>query len=863
MTRIRLLLGSLALLLVAGVALLVLRALDSIEEEEQLRHEVVASRVFDELERELTSLLEREEERSFLEYRTLYVPEGQLPGNATLSVSPLAEGPTDPYVVGWYQIEPDGELNLPWNPTEVEELAVASSGYQLKKDASDLGDAEVTIATVTEPLRGSVEDEWAARVEDDDADGKAAEAEQARRQRLLDEAWQADEERRRTEAEERRREEEAALAEREAAAVPAQEAAVAGAVPGDDDEEAPAGAAKERRKDDAAAAPEPTPEAAPEAEKQAEEEAEDDADYDEIQVEADSRPAPVATTSSSPARRSGGRASAGGKLKRPTKKQQSDREVLESLNRGSTSRSRRQTKSEAYNVDNTDVFQQQAEPAAGEAGAGADAEAGDANARNEELALAEPEVPFEPTPAQTTEELLRDLSVETEGDLGGGLAGGEAGPALVAGVETSGARSSEAATAPASATVSAAEPVTLPPAKTKPKSTTQAETRAIPRPKKEAPPPAAPEVTEVLVTVDPFTGYRPDAHHLVLHRDVRVGKDRYVQGLVVQLPALVEALQGTVVGVDLEDALQLRWPDIGVTTGATSIEPTHTFEHTFADPFDSLTAVASMALLPRSGGGGDPRRWVLWLALLLGVVGVAGFGVLERSVAVVVQFAERRANFVSAVTHELKTPLTAIRMYGEILRDGMVADEAKKQEYYGTITTESDRLGRLINNVLELSALEKGTRTMRVEVGELGPVLDEVVQILGPHARDRGLELITEVADDAGPVRFDRDALLQVVINLVDNAIKFSAGNGGDRIVLRADAGGLSIRDHGPGIPPRQLKRVFQPFFRGERELTRNTKGTGIGLSLVQGLVEEMGGRVSANNHPQGGLVVRISFANS
>ena len=109
-------------------------------------------------------------------------------------------------------------------------------------------------------------------------------------------------------------------------------------------------------------------------------------------------------------------------------------------------------------------------------------------------------------------------------------------------------------------------------------------------------------------------------------------------------------------------------------------------------------------------------------------------------VSVVVSYAERRSNFVAAVSHELKTPLTAIRMYGEMLRDGMVPSEAKRDEYYRHITVESERLSRLINNVLEFSRLEKGTREMAlVTAARSAPVVREVAELLRPHVERAGV----------------------------------------------------------------------------------------------------------------------------
>jgi signal transduction histidine kinase len=147
------------------------------------------------------------------------------------------------------------------------------------------------------------------------------------------------------------------------------------------------------------------------------------------------------------------------------------------------------------------------------------------------------------------------------------------------------------------------------------------------------------------------------------------------------------------------------------------------------------------------------------------------------------------------------------------------------------------------------------------------PVVREALAKLAPHVERQGFELSLE-ADEALPdVDLDRDALTQVVFNLVDNAVKYARSASDKRIVVGCrvrpgDKGSMEIvvRDHGPGVPNEELGRIFEPFFRREDELTRTTKGTGIGLALVKELVESLGGRVTAENVEDGGFRVRVSL---
>jgi signal transduction histidine kinase len=219
---------------------------------------------------------------------------------------------------------------------------------------------------------------------------------------------------------------------------------------------------------------------------------------------------------------------------------------------------------------------------------------------------------------------------------------------------------------------------------------------------------------------------------------------------------------------------------------------------------------------------------------------------------------------VAAVSHELRTPLTAIRMYAEMLRDGLVASESKRAEYYETITDESERLSRLIDNVLEFSRLEQDRPPPDLVIGGLEDVVREAVSKLAAHARREGFEIELDCADDLPRVGYDRDAMTQIVFNLVDNAIKYARDAERKSIAIRLVVAGpnveLRVRDWGPGAPSDQLERIFEPFYRVGEELTRTTEGTGIGLALVRELARGMGARVRAETPPGGGLEVVVDM---
>ncbi len=365
----------------------------------------------------------------------------------------------------------------------------------------------------------------------------------------------------------------------------------------------------------------------------------------------------------------------------------------------------------------------------------------------------------------------------------------------------------------------------------------------------------------------PMASALVDGKHLLLYRtSLREGASVVQQGLLVNLPALARWLQERVLGQgDLAEFIELDFGTLDASRddgfASSSLEQKRfIYQHRFGEPFEELTARLSLAPLPDGGGA----AYIYSIAALLIVVATFGLWAVYRMVAVAVHFAERRSNFAAAVSHELKTPLTAIRMYGEMLRDGMVTHEDKRDEYYSTITTEAERLTRLINNVLEFSKMEHGERELDMISGSMGSVVEDVTRILATHAKDQGFALTCHVEKDLPSVQYERDALAQILFNLVDNSLKYAAE--ADRKVVevhcqsRGEGVDVTVRDFGPGISREHRPYIFDAFYRGESELTRKSKGTGIGLALVKGLAEKMGASVSAENCDQGGFAVCVRF---
>ncbi len=223
-----------------------------------------------------------------------------------------------------------------------------------------------------------------------------------------------------------------------------------------------------------------------------------------------------------------------------------------------------------------------------------------------------------------------------------------------------------------------------------------------------------------------------------------------------------------------------------------------------------------------------------------------------------IELGQQQQNFVSAVSHELKTPLTSIRMYSEMLREGWVTEE-RRRGYYDFIHDESERLSRLINNVLQLARMTRNSLPIELKPVTVSKLIDGIYSKVSSLVEQMSFELELSCDDEVGRVivAVDEDAFSQIIINLVDNALKFSSHADKQRVEIscypfRNGDIGFSIRDYGPGVPEDQIKKIFQLFYRSENELTRETSGTGIGLGLVNQLVQAMNGKVDANNRQPG-----------
>lgn len=263
------------------------------------------------------------------------------------------------------------------------------------------------------------------------------------------------------------------------------------------------------------------------------------------------------------------------------------------------------------------------------------------------------------------------------------------------------------------------------------------------------------------------------------------------------------------------------------------------------------------------GAGDDARTWRVILNTVVegrkrdrvsGVVAVLHDVTKEKEIA------RMKSDFVSNVSHELKAPLASIKAYAEMLLDDEAADEAEAKEFLGVIAAETTRLGRLIENILNLSRLESGLIQANKTDLAVTEILRDVGDVMTPQAVQKNIRIEADLAPVFFRVNGDRDMLYQAVLNVVSNAVKYTPEGGRVRISTYLDDGSVvvDVADTGYGIPPEDIGRVFEKFYRSQHS-AKAAGGTGLGLSLVKHVVETIhGGRVALESQVGKGSVFRI-----
>jgi signal transduction histidine kinase len=423
--------------------------------------------------------------------------------------------------------------------------------------------------------------------------------------------------------------------------------------------------------------------------------------------------------------------------------------------------------------------------------------------------------------------------------------------------------------------------------KTQPRKTKRKETTALPEQKAQpailgrdeqqsAKQPARIEIFES--EIDPFEFSLLGSGQFVLYRKAWRNEHRYIQGILLDSRKF---LQNTINPV-YRDATLAQNSDLAVAyngdiltvisgfagrRGSRYLSSTEDvgkellYRTRLSPPFSDVELIFSAHNLPVGPGG----IIISWTALVLFIILVTVFILIYRLGARQISLAQQQQDFVSAVSHELKTPLTSIRMYGEMLKEGW-ASEDKKKSYYDFIYHESERLSRLIQNILQLARMTRNELDIELSPISIAELIDTIRSKVTSQVERSGftlnLDCNTAILDKK--LLVETDYFSQIIINLVDNAIKFSTDSEKKQIDMTCslnsnDLFSLHIRDYGPGIEKNQLKKIFTLFYRTENELTRKTVGTGIGLALVHQLTTALHGEIDVINRNPGAEFI-ISF---
>jgi len=339
-------------------------------------------------------------------------------------------------------------------------------------------------------------------------------------------------------------------------------------------------------------------------------------------------------------------------------------------------------------------------------------------------------------------------------------------------------------------------------------------------------------------------------------RHIQIEQKHFVQGFRLHQGRLVEQVK--------DSASRLVRRGMGFTVGTQeSPDAVHTAILDFG--FGTL-ALNLMELEPLwvARDISRLRNWYLGIIVVVFAATTLAMTGLWLSVRTQLQLAKKKDDFISAVSHELRTPLTSIRMYTEMLEKGWVKGDDKRHEYYGTMRQETERLTRLVENVLDFARIQRGRKKYDFRIGDVNRVVRDVIEMMTPCSQQAGFAIRTELGETP-QFAFDADAVMQIVINLVDNALKYARQAAEKVICVRTRTEGgyvvIEVEDRGPGVPRVQRKKVFEEFYRIGDESRRETTGTGLGLALVKHLSQAHNGFVEILSARPTGALFRVGLA--
>jgi signal transduction histidine kinase len=364
-----------------------------------------------------------------------------------------------------------------------------------------------------------------------------------------------------------------------------------------------------------------------------------------------------------------------------------------------------------------------------------------------------------------------------------------------------------------------------------------------------APPTGAAAKEAVVILVGPFEWQAlpsPTGLSLAALREVVTPDSAVIQGFTVAEAALAPAAGPLPLPVRLLPGVPASPEDAGLSLDGTRW-------HVSVDARPAAEAAEVRAQRARSSF----RRSFAVAAAGAGLAGIALVALVWQSE----RLARQRSQLAAAAAHELRTPLAGLRMYSEMLAEGL-GDPAKGPHYAQQIAGESERLGRVVTNLLGFTRLERGSLAVSVRPGDLGEAVATVVGRLGPGLAAAGAPVTLSVEPGLPPVSFDPDALTQILQNLLDNAERYSRDAADRTLLVAVEREGsqprVSVRDHGPGIPSALVGRLFRPFVRGPQASA--APGLGLGLALVRALSRAQGGDARIEPADGGGTRVCVTL---
>jgi signal transduction histidine kinase len=285
-------------------------------------------------------------------------------------------------------------------------------------------------------------------------------------------------------------------------------------------------------------------------------------------------------------------------------------------------------------------------------------------------------------------------------------------------------------------------------------------------------------------------------------------------------------------------------------------------ERRFADVFPEMVIAIKYQGTTVADIGTRFLHYNYMVLAALSVFMVGGIWLTYRNVSREMTLARLKSDFVANVSHELRTPLALIRLYAETLELGRLTAKEKYQEYFRIIREESERLTALINNILDFSRIEAGRKEYEFQETNLGELVHSTLESYRFQIQQNGFAFEENISPDIPPMRVDREAIARSLLNLVNNALKYSKDRKFIGVSLyRADSSiNLEVQDRGIGIPANEQDKIFEKFYRCGDPLVHNVKGSGLGLSLVRHIARAHGGEVLVESEPEKGSKFTIAL---